>query len=328
MGVKGLHTYLEGRLPSAKNVVNLPDLAALSGSSTVVVDGMALIRKMYPPDLEWVVGGQFAECWACVADFVRAFAACRLRLVVFFDGGIDDAKIAEWRGRRQKDLSKCERVVEALSRGEHPAKSCWMPPPNISKAVGGAFAEQGCDVYFTAGEADREMAAYCTARRCAAVLAKDSDFFILPVPAYLNLDTLDLRSNPPRVTAYRRADVEAALGLPSALLPDGRVPSQLNGGLDTVNSFYWYGIVAAAIFIESKSLDMMFGKKPDDFSPGMLGYDVLGQDSPGLRKAEITNGRIAMVAIVVFAFEEAIFKAPVVKETSIFFKPIWESLGN
>jgi hypothetical protein len=219
MGVKGLHTYLEGRLPSAKNVVNLPDLAALSGSSTVVVDGMALIRKMYPPDLEWVVGGQFAECWACVADFVRAFAACRLRLVVFFDGGIDDAKIAEWRGRRQKDLSKCERVVEALSRGEHPAKSCWMPPPNISKAVGGAFAEQGCDVYFTAGEADREMAAYCTARRCAAVLAKDSDFFILPVPAYLNLDTLDLRSNPPRVTAYRRADVEAALGLPSALLP-------------------------------------------------------------------------------------------------------------
>merc|ERR1712194_859466 len=105
---------------------------------------------------------------------------------------------------------------------------------------------------------------------------------------------------------------------------------------------------------ESKSLDMIFGKKPDDFSPGMLGHD-----SPGLRKAEITNGRVAMVAIVVFAFEEAIFKVrtavvitvacltslprstcllsylltysltyshtyhpPVVKETSIFFKPI------
>ena len=89
-----------------------------------------------------------------------------------------------------------------------------------------------------------------------------------------------------------------------------------------------YGVVAAGIFIESRNLDVVFGKKPDDFSPGMLGYDVLGQDSPGLRKAEITNGRIAMVAIVVFAFEEAIFKAPVVKETSIFFKPIWESLGN
>lgn len=31
-------------------------------------------------------------------------------------------------------------------------------------------------------------------------------------------------------------------------------------------------------------------------SPGMLGYDFLGQDSPGLRKAEITNGRVAMAA--------------------------------
>ena len=37
-------------------------------------------------------------------------------------------------------------------------------------------------------EADRELASYCTSQRCAGVLAKDSDFFVLPVPAYLNLD--------------------------------------------------------------------------------------------------------------------------------------------
>ena len=117
----------------------------------------------------------------------------------------------------------------------------------------------------------------------------------------------------------------ATFGLPSKLLPDGRVPSQLNGGLDTVNSFYWFAVVAAAIFVESKSLDVMFGKKPDNFSPGMLGYDFLGQDSPGLRKAEVFNGRVAMVAIVIFVIEEAIFKAPVVEKTSIFFQPIWSS---
>ena len=119
----------------------------------------------------------------------------------------------------------------------------------------------------------------------------------------------------------------ATFGLPSKLLADGRVPSTFNGGLDSINSVYWYAVVAAAIFVESKSLDMMFGKKPDDFSPGMLGYDVLGQDSPGLRRAEITNGRVAMVAIVVFALEEAVFKAPVVEKTSVFFQPIWATLG-
>jgi len=119
----------------------------------------------------------------------------------------------------------------------------------------------------------------------------------------------------------------ATFGLPSKLLADGRVPAQLNGGLDQINSAYWIAIVAAAVFVESKSLDAMFGKKASDYSPGMLGYDIFGYDSPSMRKAEITNGRVAMVAITVFAFEEAFFQAPVVRETSIFFQPIWTTLG-
>ena len=119
----------------------------------------------------------------------------------------------------------------------------------------------------------------------------------------------------------------ATFGLPSKLLADGRVPAQLNGGLDQINSAYWIVIVAAGIFVESKSLDSMFGKKTLDYSPGMLGYDLFGYDSPSMRKAEIVNGRVAMVAITVFALEEAIFQAPVVRETSIFFQPLWTTLG-
>ena len=174
-----------------------------------------------------------------------------------------------------------------------------------------------------------QIPAHMTVRVGDGYLAGDSGF-----------DPLLLADTPKKLMWYREAEVKharlamlaavgwplselfdgplaSAFGLPSALLPDGRVPSQLNGGLDTVNSFYWYGVVAAAIFIESKSLDMMFGKKPDDFSPGMLGYDLLGQDSPGLRKAEITNGRVAMVAIVVFALEEAIFKVRTVVAVTV-----------
>ena len=81
-------------------------------------------------------------------------------------------------------------------------------PPNISKAVGAAFQQHGVAVYYTAGEAYRETASYCTSHNCCAVLAKDSDYFVLPVPAYLNLDTLQLYAEPPTVTVYRRADVE------------------------------------------------------------------------------------------------------------------------
>ena len=114
------------------------------------------------------------------------------------------------------------------------------------------------------------------------------------------------------------------LGVQSALLSDGRAPSLLNGGLGNINSAYWGAVVALAVFVESKSLDVMFGKKPFDYLPGDLRLDPLKQDSTFFRTAEIQNGRVAMVAITVFALEEAVFKAPIVEKTSVFFKPVWE----
>ena len=51
------------------------------------------------------------------------------------------------------------------------------------------------------------------------MLGKDSDFFVLPVPYYLVLDTLKLHANPPLVTAYARADVLRLLQLDERHLP-------------------------------------------------------------------------------------------------------------
>ena len=157
MGVKGLHSHMESKLPAAQHTATLPELADAAHrgglACTIVVDGMALIRKLYTPDLEWVCGGQYQELWLHVQAFVDAFKAHGLRLVVFIDGGVDDAKLCEWQGRRQNDLKKVDKVVGALREHKEPPNSAWMPPPNISKAVGGAFAQHGCDVYYTAGEA-------------------------------------------------------------------------------------------------------------------------------------------------------------------------------
>ena len=50
-------------------------------------------------------------------------------------------------------------------------------------------------------------------------IAVDDRLCAAQVPCYLNLDTLYLHANPPSVVAYRRAAVDAALGLPTALLP-------------------------------------------------------------------------------------------------------------
>ena len=54
-----------------------------------------------------------SHCWQ-VQQFVHAFESCGLKLVVFFDGGVDEAKLGEWLSRRRADLQKCEKVATSV----------------------------------------------------------------------------------------------------------------------------------------------------------------------------------------------------------------------
>merc|ERR1719454_725567 len=141
----------------------------------------------------------------------------------------------------------------------------------------------------------------------------------------MSFDPLELADTPESLAWYREAEVKharlamlAAFGWPISevanfgklLTSDGRAPSLLNGGLGEVNGVYWGAVVALAVFWEAKGLDKQYGKKTD-YLPGMLGFDPLGADSPGMRNAEITNGRIAMLAITAFALEEAVTKSAI-----------------
>eukprot|EP00316_Scyphosphaera_apsteinii_P012622 CAMPEP_0119308968 /NCGR_PEP_ID=MMETSP1333-20130426/13208_1 /TAXON_ID=418940 /ORGANISM="Scyphosphaera apsteinii, Strain RCC1455" /LENGTH=226 /DNA_ID=CAMNT_0007312855 /DNA_START=50 /DNA_END=731 /DNA_ORIENTATION=+ len=138
-------------------------------------------------------------------------------------------------------------------------------------------------------------------------------------------DPMQLADSPDKLAFYREAEIKharlamlAAFGWPVSeitnfgglLNGDGRAPSLLNGGLGNVNGVYWAAVVALAVYWEGQGLDKQFGKS-DDYLPGMLGFDPLGADSPTMRNAEITNGRVAMVAITAYALEEAITKAPI-----------------
>merc|ERR1719267_272641 len=138
-------------------------------------------------------------------------------------------------------------------------------------------------------------------------------------------DPLELADTPEALAWYREAEVKharlamlAAFGWPVSeitnfgglLNGDGRAPSLLNGGLGNVNGVYWAAVAGLAVYWESQGLDKKFGKQ-DDYLPGMFGFDPLGADSPSMRSAEITSGRVAMVAITAFALEEALTRAPI-----------------
>jgi hypothetical protein len=115
------------------------------------------------------------------------------------------------------------------------------------------------------------------------------------------------------------------LHLPAVVDAADRAPSLLNGGLGKISPVYWVACVLAA-----GAIDLYGGSKVNDkgYFPGKLGFDPLGlypKDDVGKKRmqlAEIKNGRLSMIAITAFAFQEFVSQLGVVDETPLFFKPL------
>jgi hypothetical protein len=155
----------------------------------------------------------------------------------------------------------------------------------------------------------------------------------------VGFDPLAIADTPSALVWYREAEVKharlamlAAVGWPLSeqlnlgglLTADGRAPSLANGGLDAVSVVYWLAALGLGVFAETRYLDTQIGVgRKTDYCPGMLGFDPLGGDSDFTRAAEIWNGRVAMVAVTIYALEEAVTKTAVVSETPWLFEPFW-----
>ena len=119
----------------------------------------------------------------------------------------------------------------------------------------------------------------------------------------------------------------------SPILDDtDRVPSLLNGGLDKVVPEWWgfcLGLTAAIDLYGVQKARSARANGDKEYFPGNLGFDPLGfypLDEEGksrVQLAEIKHGRVAMLAVVGYAAQEALLKVGVVDETPIFFKPLF-----
>jgi len=150
-------------------------------------------------------------------------------------------------------------------------------------------------------------------------------------------------ANEDNLVAYREAEIKhgrvamlAALGWPAAEelepifskalgLQDelvetaGRAPSLLNGGLEEAQIPYFL-VTAFSIagFLDFKGTEI---QKEAKLEPGNVGFDPLGllpKDAAGIEKyklAELKHGRIAMVAIALYALEEAVSGTSILQET-------------
>lgn len=119
--------------------------------------------------------------------------------------------------------------------------------------------------------------------------------------------------------------IATLLGMTPLVDASDRAPSLLNGGLGKVSPLYWIGCLVAAAAIDAYGISKARDNGPGYF-PGNLGFDPLGMYPPDkegqlrMQTTEIKNGRLAMIAITAFAFQEVISSTGVIDETPFFFK--------
>merc|ERR1711988_886143 len=100
----------------------------------------------------------------------------------------------------------------------------------------------------------------------------------------------------------------------------GRAPALLNGGLEEEQIPYFLGTVAVVASIA----EVYGGKiqKEMGLEPGNVGFDPLGlypEDVATQEKyklAELKHGRVAMIAIALYALEEAVSGTSILRETA------------
>ena len=116
----------------------------------------------------------------------------------------------------------------------------------------------------------------------------------------------------------------SVFGFPSILAAGDKAPSLMNGGLDApfATGTLIISILLAGI-LESNAMNngqVFWGAEKDEgYTPGDLGFDPLNMNSERNQLAEIKNGRLAMLAITAFAFQELASGLPVVQETPYLF---------
>jgi len=172
----------------------------------------------------------------------------------------------------------------------------------------------------------------------------------------VGFDPLQLSKNREQLYYYREAEIKharlamlAAAGWPISELFDAkianyfgltpaidtstdRVPSLLNGGLENISPKFWgfcLGFCAAIDLYGIQRARYMSDEEETSYVPGDLGFDPLGlypndvEEQKNMQLAEIKHGRIAMMACVGYAVQEAILQQGVIDETPQFFFPIF-----
>ena len=195
-------------------------------------------------------------------------------------------------------------------------------PPNLQQQYAG---DVGFDPFNFSSSSPEQLTYYREAEikharlaMLAAVGWPSSELFDRPITRYI--------------------DAQWSLDLSPMLNSNDRVPSLLNGGLDNISPIFWgfcLGLSAAIDLrgVQNARYQTDYNDKEQEggsrYLPGDYGFDPLGlypsneEGQKRMQLCEIKHGRLAMIAVTGFAFQEYVSKVGVVDETPLFFHPLF-----
>ena len=253
MGVNGLKTFIadqpHSRATWKKCKFPRQKRSSRTVRQTVIVDGHGCVRKLYG-HLDWLRGGSWRELRALIKSWVTGWNEAGFDLVFFFDGGDEDAKMAEHVKRMRKRLHEKAKVMTSVASGAEPPFKLLTLPSGTADTIAAALRDCGVQVLYSLGDGDREMAAYAITHAAptaqwaingrrggwrdsttpsgslpplpappspvCSVLVDDSDFFILGVP-YWALGSLRVGKRFVEVQSFASDVLSTTLGLVAPL---------------------------------------------------------------------------------------------------------------
>jgi hypothetical protein len=181
MGVRGLYGTL------SKALTSFSERVALHGS-LVVVDGSAwtyfLVAGMGASAGVPGFAADYAALDACMRAWLDRFADAQVEVVFVFDGPREAAKMGTKLDRMQKQCHDADKVQNTGGRRGFllplHAEQCVVQTLNRRASSGGGGS--GLRIFFSAGEADRDVARLAAEMGARAILSNDTDMLIYQYP--------------------------------------------------------------------------------------------------------------------------------------------------
>ncbi|XP_070577921.1 constitutive coactivator of peroxisome proliferator-activated receptor gamma-like [Ptychodera flava] len=226
MGVKGLAMYIDQHCPKwCTPRVNIPSLChefrSRNGGKTpiLVIDGLAMLRKLYSPRMSWVQGGQWREYYEVLRTLVEKFTRSGFMLVFIFDGVVVKSKRSTWVDRTKEKCRVVRKLIHSIQEnGKEPGNNSFVLPPSLGAFTRLALKSLGVTVVNSLVEADLEIAEYCKNNECFGIVSGDTDHLIFNVANVFDIATFDTKSTL-SAAVYDVPKICKFLGIKPHLLP-------------------------------------------------------------------------------------------------------------